>query len=105
MTNSDPQRTLAARFCTTVPLKEPLFYRPTKKMSLSVLSMEKLCCRPPVLGLGLGVDFTFARDNKNNKSNPHLNFSKETRELGDKDQGIRDKGYGISGKGEGIGEK
>ena len=55
-------------------------------------------CQTPVLGLGLGVDFTFAGDNHNNKNdkndnNPHLNFVKET-VLGDKEQGvgIRDKG-------------
>ena len=37
-------------------------------------------CQTPVLGLGLGVDFTFANNNKtnnkNNKKNPHLNFSR-----------------------------
>ena len=54
-------------------------------------------CQTPVLGLGLGVDFTFAGDNdkndKNNKNdNPHLNFVEGT-VLGDKEQGegIRDK--------------
>ena len=38
-----------------------------------------------VLGQGLGVDFTFAWDNNNNKNdkNPHLNFLKGT-VLGDK---------------------
>ena len=39
-------------------------------------------CQTPVLGLGLGVDFTFAGDNhKNHKNhnNPHLNFVKGTR--------------------------
>ena len=47
--------------------------------------------------LGLGVDFTFARDNHNHKNhsnnNPHLDFVKGT-VLGDKEQGagIRDKG-------------
>ena len=59
----------------------------------------KLYCQTPVLGLGLGIDFTFAGDNhkkhKNHKndSNPHLNFVKGT-VLGDKGQwvGIRDKG-------------
>ena len=42
-------------------------------------------CQTPVLGLGLGVDFTFAGDNhKNHKNdidkndNPHLNFVKRT---------------------------
>ena len=68
-------------------------------------------CQTPVLGLGLGVDFTFAGDNHNNHNhnnhnhnnhnnhnhkndnNPHLNFVKGT-VLGDKEQGvgIRDKG-------------
>ena len=65
-------------------------------------------CQTPVLGLGLGVDFTFAWDNNDNNgnnhnnhnnhknhnhNNPHLNFVKGT-VLGDKEQGvgIRDKG-------------
>ena len=53
-------------------------------------------CQPPVLGLGLGVDFTFVWDNKNNnndKINPHINFVKGT-VLGDMEQGvgIRDNG-------------
>ena len=56
-------------------------------------------CRTPVLGLGLGVDFSFAWDDNdkhndnNEKNNPHLNFVKG-RVLGDKEQGvgIRDKG-------------
>ena len=59
-------------------------------------------CQTPVLGLGLGVDFTFAGDNHKNHKNendndkndkPHLNFVKAT-VLGDKEQGvrIRDKG-------------
>ena len=54
-------------------------------------------CQTPVLGLELGVDFTFAGDNhknhKNENDNPHLNFVKGT-VLGDKEQGvgIRDKG-------------
>ena len=53
-------------------------------------------CQTPVLGLGLGVDFTFAWDNKN----PHLNFLKGT-VLGDKEQGlgITDKGQGLKDKG------
>ena len=47
----------------------------------------------PVLGLGLGVDFTFAGDIHKNDNNPRLNFVKGT-VLGDKEQGvgIRDKG-------------
>ena len=55
-------------------------------------------CQTPVLGLGLGVDFTFAWDNHDNNNhkndnNPHLNFVKGI-VLGDKEQrvGIRDKG-------------
>ena len=48
-----------------------------------------------VLGLRLGVDFTFTLDNNNdnNNNNPHLNFFKGT-VLGVKEQGlgIRDKG-------------
>ena len=53
-------------------------------------------CQTPVLGLGLGVDFTFAGDNHmnhKNHNNPRLNFVKGT-VLGDKEQGvgIRDKG-------------
>ena len=55
-------------------------------------------CQTPVLGLGLGVDFTSAWDNdnyndNNHNNNPHLNFVKGT-VLGDKEQevGIRDKG-------------
>ena len=61
-------------------------------------------CQTPVLGLGLGVDFTFAWDNNNNNhnnhNNPHLNFVKGT-VLGDKEQGVRimDKGKGIRDKG------
>ena len=50
-----------------------------------------------VLGLRLGVDFTFTLDNNDNNdndnNNPHLNFFKGT-VLGVKEQGlgIRDKG-------------
>ena len=55
-------------------------------------------CQTPVLGLGLGVDFTFAWDNnKNSKDmNPHLNFMKGTVE-GDKEHWIviMDRGQGI----------
>ena len=41
-----------------------------------------------VLGLRLGVDFTFTLDNnKNNDNNPHLNFFKGT-VLGVKEQGL-----------------
>ena len=61
-----------------------------------------------VLGLKLGVDFTFTLDNNNNhnnhnENNPHLNFFKGT-VLGVKEQelGIRDKGWGSSVKGKGI---
>ena len=55
-------------------------------------------CQTPVLGLGLGVDFTFTWDNNendnndndkngNDKNNPHLNFLKGT-VLWDKEQGV-----------------
>ena len=50
-----------------------------------------------VLGQGLGVDFTFVWDDKNNnnndKNNPHINFVKRTL-IGDKEKGVgkRDKG-------------
>ena len=75
-------------------------------MSKPVLGQGVDFCQTPVLGLGLGADFTFARDNHNNNNhnnhkndnNPHLNFVKGT-VLGDKEQGIRDKGYGIRDKG------
>ena len=57
-------------------------------------------CQTPVLGLGLGVDFTFAGDNDNknhkndkNDNNPHLNFVKGT-VLGDKEQGVGIREYG-----------
>ena len=61
------------------------------------ISWSVLHCQTPVLGLGIGVDFTFAGDNhknhKNENDNPHLSFVKGT-VLGDKEQGvgIRDKG-------------
>ena len=55
-------------------------------------------CQTPVLGRGLGVDFTFAWDNNNknnnnDNNNPHINFVKGT-VLGDTEQGvgIMDKG-------------
>ena len=58
-----------------------------------------------ILGLELGVDFTFTWenyhiDNENHKNNPDLNFFKGT-VLGDKELGlgIRDKGYGSRVKG------
>ena len=65
------------------------------KVSVSLF----VCCWTPFLGLGLGVDFTFAWDNHNNHNNhnndnnPYLNFVKGT-VLEDKEQGvgIRNKG-------------
>ena len=45
---------------------------------------SKIFCQTPVLGLGLGVDLTFAWDNNdknndnNDKNNPHLDFVKGT---------------------------
>ena len=50
---------------------------------LSGLCFQHYFCQTPVLGLGLGVDFTF--DNVND--NPHLNFVKGT-VLGDKEEGV-----------------
>ena len=63
---------------------------------LSTDLQDNWCCivKLQVLGLWLGVDFTFTLDNnKNNDNNPHLNFVKGT-VLGDKEQGvgIREKG-------------
>ena len=51
-----------------------------------------MCCQTPVLGIGLGVDFTFDWLEQE-QQNPHLNFLKGT-VPGDKEQrvGIRDKG-------------
>ena len=41
---------------------------------------DSIFCQTPVLGLGLGVDFTFAGDHHNqNDNNPHINFVKGTR--------------------------
>ena len=64
--------------------------------------LKKDFCRIPVLGLGLGVDSTFAWDNNNidnndnNKNNPHKNFLKGTLLVDkDKGEGIRDKRLGI----------
>ena len=52
-------------------------------------------CQTPVLGLELGVDFTFAWDSHNNHNNHNHNDNNPL--LGDKEQGvgirdIRDKG-------------
>ena len=45
--------------------------------------LDREYCQTPVLGLGLGVDFTFAWDNnKNHKKNPHLNFLEVTVTVG-----------------------
>ena len=68
------------------------------------LDKVQFYCQTPVLGLGLGDDFTFAGDNHNDKNhkngkndkndnNPHLNFVKGT-VLGDTEQGV-----GITDKG------
>ena len=48
-----------------------------------------------VLGLRLGVDFTFTlnNNNHNNDNNPHLNFFKGTV------QGVKEQGLGIRDKG------
>ena len=67
---------------------------------------DSLTFKLQVLGLRLGVDFTFTLDNNNNNdnhndnhNNPHLNFFKGT-VLGVKEQGlgIRDKGQGSRDK-------
>ena len=69
---------------------------PTKSPTRSTIA-QGIYWQTPVLGLGLGVDFTLAWDNDNknhkNHNNPHLNFVKGT-VLGVKEQGvgIRDKG-------------
>ena len=55
------------RYC-----KEILRLNPKKSRSHKIArhsSKNENFCQTPVLGLGLGVDFTFAWDNKN----PHLN--------------------------------
>ena len=39
-----------------------------------VVNLFDVFCQTPVLGLRIGVDFTFAWDNHNNHNNPHLNF-------------------------------
>ena len=63
-----------------------------------------------MIGLGLGVDITFAWDNNNNNNNNdknnHLNFLKGT-VLGDREQGVgkRDKELRIRVKGHTIREK
>ena len=52
-------------------------------------------CQTPVLGIGLGVDFSFNWDDNDNndKNNPPLNFLRGTL-LGDEEQGsgISDEG-------------
>ena len=73
-------------------------------ISVKVIAASFFFCQTPVLGLGLGVDFTLVWGNHNNynnhnhnnhnhkkDNNPHLNFVKGT-VLGDKEQGIRDNG-------------
>ena len=64
---------------------------------LEVQNFSEGFCQTPVIGLGLGVVFTFAWDNNdknNDKNNPHLYFVNGA-VLGDKEQrvGIRDKGH------------
>ena len=48
---------------------------PKYGVGIDILAMgwKGFFCQTPVLGLGLGVDFTFAWDNK---KNPHPNFLK-----------------------------
>ena len=67
--------------------------------SAIISELSKGIVKLQVLGLRLGVDFTFTldnnhnNDNNNDNNNPHLNFFKGT-VLGVKEQGlgIRDKG-------------
>ena len=73
-----------------------------RQWKLGAYGLRDHFCQTPVLGLRLGVDFTFAGDDHNNhkneNDNPHLNFLKRT-VLGDKEQGVRDKGKGIRDRG------
>ena len=66
--------------------KESIHFWDTLKKSFPFHSFTFV--KLQVLGLGLGVDFTFALDNnennENNDNNPHLNFLKGT-VLGDKE--------------------
>ena len=74
----------------------PKNWKNSAKILLKIIQILLRYCQTPVLGLGLGVDFTFAWDNpyihnhKNDKNdnNPHLNFVKGT-VLGEKEQGVR----------------
>ena len=52
-------------------------------------------CQTPVLGLRLGVDFTFDRDNNKNNKNPHIDFFERKSTRG---KGIRNKGLGLGAR-------
>ena len=57
----------------------PKNWKNSAKILLKIIQILLRYCQTPVLGLGLGVDFTFAGDNHNNQNhnnhcnNPHLN--------------------------------
>ena len=61
---------------------------------IGCLKKSEYFCQTPVLGLGLGVDFTFAWDNNNHKNKPHLVLGNEEKRVAIRDKGlrIRDKG-------------
>ena len=48
-------------------------------MPLLIHHYATVFCQTPVLGLGLGVDFTFANKKK---KNPHLNFLRKNGTMG-----------------------
>ena len=65
-------------------LRNILFDLTVSFLNLILLQIQNIVfCRTPVLGQGLGIDFTFTWDNNNNNNdnnndnndkNPHLNF-------------------------------
>ena len=68
------------------PLFSNNFILPHSRPTWNSIWIEFLQVPSPVLGLGLGVDFTFIWANKNKKS-PHQNLLKGT-VLEDKKQGV-----------------
>ena len=65
--------------------------QPDKSKEKYILTTSNNFCQTPVLGLELGVYFTFALDNNDNdndnNNNPHLNFWKGT-VLGVNEEGL-----------------